>query len=173
MTESAGTTTRSGGNTSGYGSSTAPYCCGRETGQQHSRSRTTGSPLRGTTPFPTLTERGSGAKTTVAIQTTATPRRYGEQRRSIRGVHDGGPAGLGARGSGVSGRAPQGFRAASLSRSWPPRYITRSSWKRTTAAPSSAGCGRCWQGLTATTPPTATIGIATARWRHRLASRGT
>ena len=34
------------------------------------------------------------------------------------------------------------------------------------------GCGRCWRGPTATTPPTATIGIATARWRHRWASRG-
>ena len=35
------------------------------------------------------------------------------------------------------------------------------------------GCGRCWPAPTATRPPTATIGIATARWRHRWASRGT
>ena len=32
-------------------------------------------------------------------------------------------------------------------------------------------CGRCWRGPTATTPPTATFGIAIARWRNRLASK--
>ena len=35
------------------------------------------------------------------------------------------------------------------------------------------GCARCSRGRTVTMPPTATIGIATAPWRHRLASRGT
>ena len=38
---------------------------------------------------------------------------------------------------------------------------------------AAAACGRCWRGLTATRPPTATIGIATAPWPQSLASRGT
>ena len=41
------------------------------------------------------------------------------------------------------------------------------------ATSGCCGCGRCWPAPTATRPPTATIGIATAPWRHRLASRGT
>ena len=35
------------------------------------------------------------------------------------------------------------------------------------------GCGHCWRGHVVTTMPTATIGIATARWPKSLASRGT
>ena len=35
------------------------------------------------------------------------------------------------------------------------------------------GCGRCWPAPKATRPPTATIGIATAPWRHRLATKAT
>ena len=35
------------------------------------------------------------------------------------------------------------------------------------------GCGRCWRGLTATRPFTGSSGIATARWRHPWAMRGT
>ena len=34
------------------------------------------------------------------------------------------------------------------------------------------GYARCWPTLRVTKPPTATIGTATAPWRHRLASRG-
>jgi adenylate cyclase len=35
------------------------------------------------------------------------------------------------------------------------------------------GCALCWPTSMATRPPTATIGIATAPWRHRLASKVT
>jgi hypothetical protein len=35
------------------------------------------------------------------------------------------------------------------------------------------GWGVCWHEPMATTPATGTIGIATATWRERLASRGT
>ena len=53
---------------------------------------------------------------------------------------------------------------------WRPRQPTR-VWLCATSG--CCGCALCWRGLTATRPPTATIGIATATWRHRLASRGT
>ena len=38
---------------------------------------------------------------------------------------------------------------------------------------SCCGCAPCWPGPAATTSPTATWRIATARWRNRLASRDT
>src|SRR5215208_2211017 len=38
---------------------------------------------------------------------------------------------------------------------------------------AASGCGLWWRGRTAIKRPTATIGTATAPWRHRLASRGT
>ena len=66
-----------------------------------------------------------------------------------------------------------------------PKAISRmraprsTGWQRCRPIPASfsmrsrcCGCTRCWRGRTATRQAIATIGIATARWRHRLASRG-
>ena len=53
---------------------------------------------------------------------------------------------------------------------WRPRQPT-TDWL--SAKSGCCGCGHCWPRHTATTPPTATIGIATARWPLSLASRAT
>ena len=53
---------------------------------------------------------------------------------------------------------------------WRPRQTTRGWW---CAKSGCCGCARCWPAPMATRPPTATIGIATAPWRHRWASRDT
>ena len=53
---------------------------------------------------------------------------------------------------------------------WPPYRPTPDSC--CTSLPC-CGCARCWPEPAAMRPPIETIGTATARWRHRLLSRGT